>query len=73
MRHRINPEFSEEQIEEIEDRVNNLVQYPLLILQGLLEEDSDITRGTIRSGLAQLEKLVEWVHQLRPEEKRYRK
>ncbi len=65
--------FTEEQIEEIEDRVNNLVQYPLLVLQGLLEEDADITRGTIRTSIAQLEKLVQWVHELRPEEKRYRK
>ncbi len=76
MRRRRNPDstFSEEQIEEIEDRVMNLLQFPRVLLADFLETEEDKeVRYNLSIGIENLDHLVRWVRGLRPPERRWRR
>ncbi len=66
------PTFSEEQIQEIEDRVMNLLQFPRVLLADFLEtEEDDEVRHNLSIGIENLDRLVRWVRELRPLERRW--
>ncbi len=71
---RRNPDlpFSEEQIQEIEDRVMNLIQFPRVLLADFLEtEEDDEVRYNLSIGIEDIDRLVQWVRELRPAERRW--
>ena len=70
MRRRQNPSFTSEQIEEIEDRVNNLIQTPLLVLE-LLGSGEQADPSLIETAHYDLHRLTRWVRSLHPEQERY--
>lgn len=56
--------FSDDQIGHIEDRVMNLVQRPLHALQQAFERGS-AADTVLLNGIADIERLVQWVRSLR--------
>ncbi len=64
--------FTEEQIEEIEDRVNNLIQFSTVVLREYLDyEEDEEARHHVALALDDLGRLAQWVRSLRPTMTRY--
>ncbi len=65
--------FTEAQLQEIEDRVANLIQWPYTLLSAILDDEEDKeVRHNITLAIDDLNRLAQWVRGLRPTAERYR-
>jgi len=64
--------FTNDQLLEIEDRGNNLLQLPLLTLR-MLADNEAVEMDTLERSFRELERLREWVRDLRPRDQQYRR
>lgn len=63
--------FSTEQIEEIEDRVNNLIQMATAVLE-LIASGDKVDDSDIRAARVDLRRLTRWTQELRPSSETFR-